>query len=294
VTALGKFYLGLPGWAHKPWRGTLYTRDATTEDYLPQYAQVFNAIEGNTTFYGVPKAGTVTRWAAEAPDSLRFCLKFPKTITHEARLIGAAALTAMREFLDRVAPLGVRLGPFFIQLHDSFGAKQLPELAAFLRALPREHHYAVEVRSPDFFDAGPHERAFEALLGELGLERAHFDTRVVHASTATDEHTLESQSRKPRVPLRTTAIGPRPFVRFVGDPAIETNDAALVAWADIVARWLGEGRTVYFFVHHPNDDFAPQLARRFQAMLHARLPLVPPPAPWPGERETPAQQLNLL
>jgi len=238
-----------------------------------------NAIEGNTTFYAVPKAGTVARWAAEAPAHLRFCLKFPKTITHELQLVGAEAAT--REFLERVSPLGEKLGPFFIQLHDRFDAKRLPDLAAYLRTLPREHHFAVEVRSRDFFDDGVHERAFDELLGELGMERVSFDTVSVHASTATDPHTLESQQRKPRLPRRATAIGPQPFVRFVGDPEIERNDAALREWATVVVRWLGEGRTVYFFVHHPNDDFAPQLARQFQMILRELSPTLPPPAPWP-------------
>jgi uncharacterized protein YecE (DUF72 family) len=287
VSAPGKFYLGLPGWSHPPWRGTLYTRDAAREDFLSQYAEAFNAIEGNTTFYGMPKAETVARWAAEAPGHLRFCFKFPKTITHELGLTGAE--TATREFFDRVSPLGPRLGPFFIQLHDRFGARQLGTLEHYLRALPREHQFAVEVRSRDFFDRGVGERAIDALLGELGMERVNFDTVGLHASAATDEPTLESKRKKPKVPRRTTAIGPRPFVRFVGDPVIEQNDAALRDWAEVVARWLGEGRTVYFFAHHPNDDFAPQLARRFQTMLHALSPGVPPPAPWPGERDGPEQ-----
>jgi len=291
VSDAGKLFIGLPNWSHPPWRGTLYTRNAQLEEFLAQYAEVFNAIEGNTTFYALPKAETVARWAGEAPAHLRFCLKFPKTITHELQLVGAEAAT--REFLARVAPLGERLGPFFIQVHDRFGPSRLGELAVYLRTLPREFHYAVEVRHPAFFAAGAEERTFDALLGELGMERVSFDTVSVHASNATDPHTLESQQRKPRLPRRTTAIGSRPFVRFVGDPEIEKNDGALREWAHLVARLLGEGRTVYFFVHHPNDDFAPQLARRFQTILHELAPAVPPPAAWPGERSA-SGQLDLL
>lgn len=291
MSAAGKLYLGLPAWSHPPWRGTLYTRDARREAFLPQYAEVFNAIEGNTTFYAVPKAETVARWSAEAPGHLRFCWKFPKAITHELQLVGAEAAT--RAFLDRIAPLGARLGPFFLQLHDRFGPTRLRDLENYLRALPREFHYAVEVRHPAFFDGAHDEHALDTLLRGLDVDRVSFDTVSVHAATATDVHTLESQKRKPRLPRRTTVTGPRPFVRFVGNPVIEDNDAALRDWTTLVARWLGEGRDVYFFVHHPNDDFAPQLARRFQALLRAECRAVPPPAPWPGERAG-AQQLSLL
>jgi uncharacterized protein YecE (DUF72 family) len=291
VSTPGKFHLGLPAWSHAPWRGTLYTRDAAVSDYLPQYAQVFHAIEGNTTFYGVPKAETVARWAAESPTHLRFCWKFPKAITHELQLAGAAAAT--NEFLDRMAPLGEKLGPFFIQLPDRFGPARLRELETYLRALPREFQFAVEVRHPVFFEGGEDEQALDALLGGLGIDRVSFDTVAVHASLATDPHTLESKRRKPRLPRRTTATGPRPFVRFVGDPVIEQNEATLHDWAAIVARWLGEGRDVYFFVHHPDDDFAPPLARRFQAIAHAQSAWVPPPAAWPGEGDGP-QQFSLF
>ncbi len=291
MSAPGKFHLGLPAWSHAPWRGTLYTRDAAVSDYLPQYAQVFNAIEGNTTFYGVPKAETVARWAAESPAHLRFCWKFPKVITHELQLIGAAAAT--NEFLNRMAPLGEKLGPFFIQLHDRFGPARLRNLEQYLRALPREFHFAVEVRHPGFFDGGEDERSLDTLLSELGIDRVNFDTVAVHSSLATDAHTAESKQRKPRLPRRTTATGPRPFVRFVGDPVIEKNEGALSDWAAIVARWLGAGREVYFFVHHPNDDFAPPLARLFQTIAGAQSTSVPPPAVWPGECDGP-QQFSLF
>lgn len=292
VAPAPKLFLGCPVWAHAPWRGTFFTADARREDFLPQYARVFDTSEGNSTFYGLPAPATVARWAAEAPDSFRFCLKFPRTITHDLQLVGAGAAT--REFLGRVAPLRAKLGPFFLQLHASFGAARLGELAAYLRALPRDFAYAVEVRSADFFDGGPHERAVDALLGELGMERVCFDTRGLFASAAADPLTLDAKRRKPRVPLRTTAIGARPFVRFVGDPAMPPDDPLLRAWADIVARWLGEGRSPYFFVHHPDDAHAPALARRFQALVHARRPLVPPPAVWPAEREPRSEQLGLL
>jgi uncharacterized protein YecE (DUF72 family) len=296
-----KLYLGCPVWAHAPWRGTFFTAGARREDFLPQYASVFGTTEGNATFYGLPSRETVARWAAEAPDAFRFCWKFPRTITHELQLAGAEAAT--REFLDRMAPLarstgsgqGSRLGPFFLQLHQSFGPERLRDLENYLRALPAEFSYAVEVRAPEFFAGGAAEHALDALLGERGIDRVIFDTRGLFASRATDELTLDAQRRKPRVPVRLTATGPRPFVRFVGDPEIERNDAALRAWAGVVARWIGEGRTPFFFTHHPDDTFAPALARRFQAFAHEASPAVPPPPAWPAEQEAPAaRQLELL
>ena len=204
------------------------------------------------------------------------------------------AEAATAEFLGRVAPLGGKLGPFFLQLHQTFGAGRLKELATYLRALPREFAYAVEVRSKDFFDGAAHEAAFDALLGECGMERVIFDTRGLFAANATDEPTRDAQRKKPRVPVRFTAIGSRPFVRFVGDPDIAKNDEILRGWAAVVARWLAEGRTPYFFTHHPDDAHAPALGRRFQEFAREVSPAVPEPADWPAEREPSGGQLDLL
>ncbi len=48
--ALHRYALGCPFWSFPDWNGSLYSRDARAPDRLPQYARVFNAVEGNTTF----------------------------------------------------------------------------------------------------------------------------------------------------------------------------------------------------------------------------------------------------
>lgn len=289
-----RIYIGCPVWAHAPWVGKFFTTTARREDFLPQYASVFGTAEGNATFYGLPSAETVKKWAAEAPMDFRFAFKFPRTISHDRRLVGAEMET--RELFTRLAPLGERLGPFFLQLHQSFGAKDLPVLAAYLDALPKEFAYAVEVRASEFFASGEAERAVDGLLTERGVDRVNFDTRGLFASKADDEPSLDAKRKKPRVPVRFTATGPRPFVRFVGDPHVPLNRGVFTEWAGVVARWVAEGRTPYFFTHHPDDAHAPALARLFQEVLREKPDAVPEPALWPIERERASepQQLGLF
>ena len=133
------------------------------------------------------------------------------------------------------------------------------------------------------------------MLGEAGVERVNFDTRGLFATQATDDLTRDALRKKPRVPVWFTAIGRRPFVRFVGDPEIGKNEAILREWAGVLARWTGEGRTPFFFAHHPDDGLAPALARRLHDTVYALAPVVGAPPIWPSEAERrPAAQLDLF
>ncbi len=141
---LAGYYLGCPGWGEKTWVGRLFPAGTKDRDFLARYAEVFNTVEGNTTFYALPAADTVARWRASVPDSFRFCFKFPKTISHDRFLTDCDA--ELREFLARIAPLGETIGTLFVQLPPTFGPAALPKLRAFLDALPRDYTYGVEVR----------------------------------------------------------------------------------------------------------------------------------------------------
>ena len=274
--------IGCPVWAHAPWVGSFFTAEARRADFLQQHASVFGTTEGNATFYGLPSVDTVKRWLGEAPEEFRFCFKFPREISHDRQLVGAGEATA--RFFERLAPLGPRRGPFFLQLPAAFGADRLPALAAYLGSLPADQAYAVEVRHLDFFDRGAKERALDALLTERGVDRVIFDTRGLFAAKVTDELSRDAQRKKPRVPVRFTATGPHPLVRLVGDPVVAANAAILREWAPVVARWMSEGRSPYVFLHHPDDGHAPALARLFQTILQEIEPRVPPAPLWPAER----------
>lgn len=282
----GALRLGCPVWAFEGWRGSLYARAARREDFLPQYARVFGAVEGNATFYGLPPEATVRRWAAEAPPGFRFCFKFPRAVTHERQLVGAQRETDA--FLRLMALLPDRLGPLLLQLGPGFGPRHLDDLDRFLGALPRGVPCAVEVRHAGLYDDGPAEATFDALLTAHGAARCNFDTADVFGAEASDASTAQAQSRKPRLPRRAAAPAGPAFVRFVGRNRIEASEPALARWIAPVTDWLASGREVYFFTHTPDDASAPHLARRFHGMLRAALPALPPLASFPGEAEPPA------
>lgn len=270
-------------WANKVWSGELFKPGTRSADFLRQYSSVFTTVEGNTTFYALPRRDTVLRWRDETPNTFRFCLKFPRTISHDKRLLNTDA--DVEHFFSLFAPLGTKIGPFFLQLRPTFGAAEMDSLEDFLRKLPRHYRYAVEVRSREYFDNGRDEQAFVQLLSEHGVDRVIFDTSGLFATALSNDLIEESKRKKPNMPVRFSATGQHPFIRICGDPLVEAdiNTDILTRWVDAVAAWIREGKTPYVFIHSaPDDFFAPRIARRFHAMLAERVAVGAMPM-WPAE-----------
>ncbi|MEM9654113.1 MAG: DUF72 domain-containing protein [Actinomycetota bacterium] len=262
--------VGCAMWAHRPWVGRYFPSDTRQGRELAAYASWCTAVEGNTSFYGLPAPDTVRRWAEDAPPDFRFVFKVPQTVTHQRRLRNVEA--ELDEFLDRIEPLGERADPVSVQLPASFSPEDLPALDGFLREAPSGHQWAVEVRHPDFSPGGSHERQFHDLLAERGAERIIIDTRAVFAGPRVTPAEIEAFARKPRLPVRPVAIGNTPIVRFIGQTDPEANPTWWSKWVPKVADWLGEGREPIVFIHTPDNDVAPELARRFHGEVARQVP----------------------
>ena len=285
-----RYHLGCPIWGRKDWVGHLYSAGTASNGYLSQYAEVFDTVEGNTTFYSVPSPETVDRWCAATPTTFRFSFKLPRSITHERRLARDADQLALA-FLDRLAPLGPRRGPFMVQLPPSFGPARLSTFDAFLGAMPKTARFAAELRHPAFYDGGPYHRDVDAVLADHGCERVTMDTRPLREGPD-GEGVAEARRKKPDLPTTPLAPGATPIVRFISHPDAEVTAPWLDRWADTIAKWMAEGRRPYFFVHCPNDFHAPFVAREFHQRLQRRCAL-PPMPDWPGEKP-PTGQLGLF
>ncbi len=282
------YFLGCPSWSENAWREYLYPEDARPSDFLGLYCQVFNAVEGNTTFYARPAPATVERWAQIMPGHFRFTAKFPGDISHGGDL--REQLPAAESFIQLLSPLGERVSPLWLQLPATFAPQRLGELVEFIDGLQRP--LAVEVRHPEFFAKGDAERMLNRLLLERGVERICLDPRALFSCTSTAPAVLHAQSKKPKVPPRPAAFTQFPQVRFIGHPELAANDSFLVPWLDKVAGWIEEGRTPYVFLHTSDNRMAAELARRFHARLMQRLPGLP--ALPELYREPAAEQLGLL
>lgn len=225
-----RVFVGTSGYSYKEWKGNFYPKDLPEKNMLPFYAERFQTVEINNTFYRMPSETVLSRWAEEVPEGFAFALKAPRRITHEMRLKDAE--DAVSYFLKTASVLGKKLGPILFQL-PPFSKKDLPRLRDFLSLLPRERRAAFEFRHVSWFD---HE-VYQA-LGSQGAA-------LCLAETDEDDTPLISTATWGYLRLRRKEYGER----------------ELHAWADRIRdqRW----DDAFVFFKHEEEGRGPKLAARF-------------------------------
>lgn len=107
------YYIGTAGWNVPK---SLAEEFPGTGHWLERYAQRFNAVEINTSFYRLHKPETYARWASLTPPGFRFSVKIPRQITHFSRL---RDLETLRRFHESTLGLGEKSGVWLVQLSPS-------------------------------------------------------------------------------------------------------------------------------------------------------------------------------
>jgi Uncharacterized conserved protein len=65
-------FIGLPMWQHSHWPNSWFASFPKAQSQLIHYANECNTVEGNTTFYSLPDADAVARWADSVPSHFSF------------------------------------------------------------------------------------------------------------------------------------------------------------------------------------------------------------------------------
>ena len=78
--------IGCSRWSYEHWRGLLYPPSGSTARWLELYAQSFDTVEVNATFYRLPTLKTVEGWAERTPEDFVFTVKASRYLTHIRRL----------------------------------------------------------------------------------------------------------------------------------------------------------------------------------------------------------------
>ncbi len=283
AAAASPVHIGASSWLFDGWRGVFYPDKLPKTQYLTYYTSQFDTIEVNTSFYAIPTASTLLTWVESAPPGFTYALKFPRTITHERRLVECEGVT--RAFLDGLRALGDACGPALLQFPPDFTRHAHGRaLAAYLDWLADEAHdlrIAVEVRAADLLTS-----AFAAFVAERNFALALVDR--VHTPDLFD------------VWWERVEAGAGPdfaFLRWIGDdrhgPQGDRElqvlrDDELAQWTTRIEQLAVHGKTVFGYMHNTYEGHSPASVRRLKTLLAAHLPL---PA-WPPD--APAGQLSLL
>ena len=140
---MSRFRVGTSGYDYPHWEGVLYPDDLPAARRFGYYAERFDTVEINNTFYGLPERSTFRAWRKRAPEGFVYALKFSRYGSHMKHLKDPAS--TIGTFLDAASELDETLGPVLVQLPPSWNAD--PErLDAFLGAAPNERRWAVEFR----------------------------------------------------------------------------------------------------------------------------------------------------
>ncbi|WP_205508529.1 DUF72 domain-containing protein [Longitalea arenae] len=246
-----KVHIGCPLWGVPGWIGKIYPAKAREKDFLANYVQHFNGIELNATHYKIYDEVAIAKWAEKADDrNFIFCPKLFQGITHQGGLRGKE--TMIMEFLQGVKAFKEHLGPVFIQLSDSFGPARKEELFTFLRSLPQEVSFFLELRHPDWFSR-------ETIRKELFNTLYLLKTGAVITDTA---------GRRDCVHMHLTI--PKAFVRFVANSLHPSDYTRLDAWIERIISWIEQGlQELYFFVHMDDELYSPELITYLTDKLNA-------------------------
>lgn len=252
------YYIGTMGFAYKDWAGVFYPPGLAIRDYLSYYSRVFNAVEIDSTFYGIPKRETVKRWRESTPKGFKASLKVPREITHNAGLVNVD--NEMRRFIDQIRGLDDSLGPVLLQFSPSFSNINENTLATFLAQLPKDMNFAVEFR---------HRSWYTPKTADLLLKQ-----KVCWVATEFKN-----------VPKEVEVTSDFLFVRLVGQHGRflrhdqEQIDVIpnLEGWWDWILSKADEVHAVFVFFNDDYSGFAPASANKLKKMIG--LPVMEPDHP---------------
>ena len=235
---MGLAYIGCSGWNYAHWRDVFYPHGLPTSRWLEHYAEHFDTVEVNATFYRLPTRKAAEGWAKATPEEFVFAVKASRYLTHVKRLRELSA--GWSRFHERVEPLvdAGKLGPILWQLPGTFHRDD-DRLAEALGALPPGLH-CFEFRHASWFLP-----EVERLLREHGAALVIGDD--------------------PSRPFQTLArTSPWSYLRFHRGRGKDGNytPAQLREWSDRIRAWRRRGDVYAYF----NDDWGGHAVREAHAL----------------------------
>ena len=225
------YYIGTMGFSYKDWGGAFYPKGLAARDYLSYYSRIFNAVEIDSTFYGIPRREAVNRWKESTPKEFKVCVKVPREITHDAGLVNVD--NEMLRFIDTFQTLDDKLGVILLQFPPSFASSNVINLSTFLEHLPKNLRFAIEFRHRSWYTPQTIEllaknkicwvaTEFEGVPKEVGLTSDILFIRLIGQRGRFNSHDREQIDVSPQLDwwwqwIRSQAEGVQSVYAFIND-----------------------------------------------------------------------------
>jgi uncharacterized protein YecE (DUF72 family) len=301
----GKILIGTASWSDPGFVERWYPKGMRAGERLPWYAQRFEMVEVNSTFYSVPEPRLVERWRANTPEDFTFDVKLHQLLSRhsaDAKLLpaelqrraetdanGKVKLTPMLEetlieiFLRSMSILrdASKLGVLLLQLSPAFSPRkhELSELEKLIEML-RDYRLAIEFRNRNWL-VGQQLRSTIDFLERRRIIFVNVDAPAAEHFTIVPSD-LNEITNPQLTYLRLHGRNAEAYLKGKTVAArfnYDYSDGEIAEVAERSQRLATDGREVHVVFNNNNLDYAPRAAARLRAALGQFVAPPPPQTP---------------
>src|SRR6266700_4068494 len=200
----GDVRIGCSGWSYPHWRKRFYPEKMPAREHFAFYAQHFNTVELNNSFYRQPPRERFEAWRQQAPPGFLFAVKGSRYVTHIKRL--AVEKKSIDLVVDAALGLGEKLGPILFQLQANFHV-DLERLERLIGMLPTDERFTLEFRN-DSWNGSANSPRNSSNCGPLPISGRSgplppIPRECVRTGSATSSKSLAPSARPSTIPAAT-------------------------------------------------------------------------------------------
>jgi uncharacterized protein YecE (DUF72 family) len=239
----GDIRIGCSGWSYPHWRSVFYPEKLPARDHFAFYAQHFNTVELNNSFYRQPTRERFMAWGEQATPGFVFAVKGSRYVTHIKRL--AVEPKSVELVVDAARSLGDKLGPILFQLQANF-SMDLRRLERFVAMLPVDARFTMEFRHDSW------------------LVPAVFDVLRAHRiALCIPDH--------PKMPKSFEITSDFTYIRMhQPSSGLGYGEQALQPWAQRLLEWSVQNLDVFVYFNNDMDGHAIKDARTLISLVHVK------------------------
>ncbi len=246
VSKKTEVFIGTSGYSYPHWSdGIFYPEGLSQQRWLEYYAEKFNTVELNVTFYRLPKESVFKNWYSRTPEDFSFVVKGSRFITHIKRL--KQCEEPLKLFFGRVKFLKEKLSCILWQLPPKFKVDE-DRLSDFVKLLKvkKGYRHAFEFRHDSWY----RDAVFKILKKD----------NIAVCIADWPEFSKDGPAVAGFVYLRRHGVGAHLYGGCYSDRDLRNDESR-------IRSWLEDGRDVYIYFNNDAHGHAPKNALSLRSML---------------------------